>query len=188
MSELNRREFVQMCAIASMGLVIGVPNPGRARMTERELHPLIKIGSDGQIIIYAQNPDMGQGVKTALPMIVAEELDVGWASVKVEQADWDSRLQNQFSGGSLSLRLNYNAMRQAGASARAMLLAAAADRLKRPIGELETQHGYVVDRSANSRLSYAELAEAASALPVPEAPELKDVKNFQSGRYIHRRC
>ena len=153
MSELNRREFVQLCAIASMGLVIGVPNPGRAGMTERELHPLIKIGSDGQIIIYAQNPDMGQGVKTALPMIVAEELDVGWASVKVEQADWDSRLQNQFSGGSLSVRLNYNAMRQAGASARAMLLAAAADRLKRPIGELETLHGYVVDRSANSRLS-----------------------------------
>ena len=101
MSELNRREFVQLCAITSMGLVIGLPIPGRAGMTERELHPLIKIGSDGQIIIYAQNPDMGQGVKTALPMIVAEELDVDWASVKVEQADWDSRLQNQFSGGSL---------------------------------------------------------------------------------------
>jgi len=167
-----------MCAIASMGLVIGLPNPGRAGMAARELHPLIKIGSDGQIIIYAQNPDMGQGVKTALPMIVAEELDVGWDSVKVEQADWDSRLQNQFSGGSLSVRLNYNAMRQAGASARAMLLTAAADRLKRPIAELRTQHGYVFDRSANSRLSYAELAEAAGALPVPEAPELKDVKNF----------
>ena len=178
MSELNRREFVQMCAITSMGLVIGLPNPGHAGMTERELHPLIRIGSDGQIIIYAQNPDMGQGVKTALPMIVAEELDVGWASVKVEQADWDSRLQNQFSGGSLSVRLNYNAMRQAGASARAMLLAAAADRLKRPIGELETQHGYVVDRSGDTRISYAELAEAAGALPVPEAPELKDAQNF----------
>lgn len=178
MSELSRREFVQLCAITSMGLVIGIPSPGRAGMTERELHPLIKIGSDGQIIIYAQNPDMGQGVKTALPMIVAEELDVDWASVKVEQADWDSRLENQFSGGSLSIRLNYSAMRQAGASARAMLLAAAADRLKRPIGELETQHGYVVDRSGDTRISYAELAEAAGALPVPEAPELKDVKNF----------
>jgi isoquinoline 1-oxidoreductase beta subunit len=179
MSELNRREFVKLCAITSMGLVIGIPIPGRAGTTARELHPLIKIGADGRIIIYAQNPEMGQGVKTALPMIIAEELDVDWASVEIEQAGWDPRLQNQFSGGSLSVRLNYNAMRQAGASARAMLLAAAAERLERPIGELETQHGYVVDRSGNSRLSYAELAEAASALPVPEAPDLKNAQNFR---------
>ena len=161
-----------------MGLVIGIPGVGRSGMTDRELHPLIKIGSDGRIILYAQNPDMGQGVKTALPMIIAEELDVDWASIQVEQANWDSRLENQFSGGSLSIRLNYNAMRQAGASARAMLLTAAADRLKRPIAELDTQHGYVVDHTGDTRLSYAELAEAASTLPVPEAPDLKDVQNF----------
>ena len=86
MSELNRREFVKLCAVTSMGLVIGIPSVGRSGMTEKELHPLIKIGSDGQIIIYAQNPDMGQGIKTALPMIIAEELDVDWASVKVEHS------------------------------------------------------------------------------------------------------
>ena len=179
MSELNRREFVKLCAVASMGLVIGVPRVGRAAATESELHPLIRIGADGQVIIYAQNPDMGQGVKTALPMIIAEELDVDWASVKVEQAGWDSRLQNQFSGGSLSVRLNFTAMRQAGASARAMLLAAAADRLGRPVGELETRQGHVIDRAGNSRLSYAELAEAAAALPVPETPDLKDAQSFR---------
>lgn len=179
MSELNRRDFVKLCAITSMGLVIGIPVPGRAEVTEKELHPLIRINSGGQIIIYAQNPDMGQGVKTALPMIIAEELDVDWASVKVEQARWDPRLQNQFSGGSLSVRLNYNTMRQAGASARAMLLAAAADQLNRPIQELETQRGYVVDPSGNRRLSYGELAEAAGALPVPDAPDLKNVKDFR---------
>ena len=178
MNELNRREFVRLCAITSMGLVIGIPGVSRSGMTGRELHPLIKIGSDGRIILYAQNPDMGQGVKTTLPMIIAEELDVDWASIQVEQASWDSRLQNQFSGGSLSVRLNYNAMRQAGASARAMLLTAAADQLKRPIAELDTRHGYVVDHAGNTRLSYAELAEAASTLPVPEAPDLKDVQNF----------
>ena len=178
MNELNRREFVRLCAITSMGLVIGIPGVGRSGMTDRELHPLIKIGSDGRIILYAQNPDMGQGVKTALPMIIAEELDVDWASIQVEQASWDSRLENQFSGGSLSVRLNYNAMRQAGASARAMLLTAAADQLKRPIAELATRHGYVVDHAGDTRLSYAELAEAASTLPVPEAPDLKDVQNF----------
>ncbi|MEJ2297623.1 MAG: twin-arginine translocation signal domain-containing protein, partial [Woeseiaceae bacterium] len=64
MSELNRREFVKLCAIASMGLVIGLPARGRAAVTETELHPLIRISSDGQVVIYAQNPDMGQGVKT----------------------------------------------------------------------------------------------------------------------------
>lgn len=94
MSELNRRELVRLCAVTSMGLVIGRPSPGRAGVTEKELHPLIKIGSDGQIIIYAQNPERGQGVKTALPMIIAEELDVGWASVKEEQSAWDAWLQS----------------------------------------------------------------------------------------------
>ena len=178
MSELNRREFVRLCAVTSMGLVIGIPGVGRSENSESELHPLIRIGSDGQVIIYAQNPDMGQGVKTALPMMIAEELDVDWASIRVEQANWDSRLQNQFSGGSLSVRLNYSAMRQAGASARAMLLTAAADRLKRPVAELRTELGHVVDRSGNTRLSYAELAEAAAALPVPDAPALKNVKDF----------
>ncbi len=179
MSELNRREFVRLCAITSMGLVIGIPAPGRAGVTEKELHPLIRINADGQIIIYAQNPDMGQGVKTALPMIIAEELDVDWASVKVEQAGWDPRLQNQFSGGSLSIRLNYNTMRQAGASARSMLLTAAADRLKQPVEALETQRGFVVSRTGNDRLSYGELAEAAGAVPVPDAPELKNVQDFR---------
>jgi isoquinoline 1-oxidoreductase beta subunit len=178
MAELNRREFVKLCAITSMGLVIGIPVPGRSSAAASDLHPLIRITTDGQVIIYAQNPDMGQGVKTALPMMIAEELDADWTAVKVEQAGWDTRLQNQFSGGSLSVRLNYNAMRQAGASARAMLLAAAADRLKRPIGELETKLGYVVDRSGTRRLSYAELAEAAAAMPVPETPNLKDAKDF----------
>jgi isoquinoline 1-oxidoreductase beta subunit len=178
-SELNRREFVKLCAISSMGLVIGMPRDGCAQVTARELHPLIQIGSDGQIIIYAQNPDMGQGVKTALPMIIAEELDVDWSSIKVKQAPWDSRLNNQFSGGSLSIRLNYNAMRQAGASARAMLMAAAADRLRLPIERLETRQGYVVDHSGNRRLAYADLAEAASAVPVPEEPALKDAREFK---------
>jgi isoquinoline 1-oxidoreductase beta subunit len=162
-----------------MGMVIGIPRRGLAQGATQELHPLIKIGSDGQIIIYAQNPEMGQGVKTALPMIIAEELDVDWASVNVEQAPWDPRLENQFSGGSLSVRLNYNTMRQAGASARAMLIQAAAQRFGAPAEELETHQGYVVDRSGNRRLAYADLADAASALPVPDAPTLKDAEDFR---------
>jgi isoquinoline 1-oxidoreductase beta subunit len=178
-SEINRRDFVKLCAITSMGLVIGLPRPGGAKATAQELHPLIRIGADGRIIIYAQNPEMGQGVKTALPMIIAEELDADWASVSVEQAAWDPRLENQFSGGSLSVRLNYDAMRQAGASARAMLMAAAAERLGRPAEKLETRQGYVIDRPGNRRLAYADLAEAAGALPVPATPALKDSREFR---------
>ena len=179
MTDLNRREFVQLCAITSMGLVIGIPVVGQTASSDRELHPLIKISSDGSVIIYAQNPEMGQGVKTALPMIIAEELDVDWNSIEIEQAGWDPRLENQFSGGSLTIRLNYAAMRQAGASARAMLLAAAASQLDRPATELHTESGHVVDPSSNTRISYAELAEAAAALPVPDAPEIKDDKDFK---------
>ena len=179
MTELSRRDFVKLCAATSMGLVIGIPVVGRATNSSTELHPLIRIGLDGRVTLYAQNPEMGQGVKTSLPMIVAEELDIDWESVRVEQADWDPRLENQFSGGSLSIRLNYGAMRQAGATARAMLLAAAARQLDRPVAELATQSGYVIDESGGVRLSYADLSEAAAALPVPDAPELKNDKEFR---------
>ena len=179
MTDLSRRDFVKLCAATSMGLVIGIPVVGRATNSSTELHPLIRIGLDGRVTLYAQNPEMGQGVKTSLPMIVAEELDIDWESVRVEQADWDPRLENQFSGGSLSIRLNYGAMRQAGATARAMLLAAAARQLDRPVAELATQSGYVIDESGGVRLSYADLSEAAAALPVPDAPELKNDKEFR---------
>jgi isoquinoline 1-oxidoreductase beta subunit len=143
------------------------------------LHPLIRIGTDGAITLFAQNPEMGQGVKTALPMLIAEELDVDWRSIRVEQADWDPRLENQFSGGSLSVRLNYNAMRQAGASARMMMLAAAAARLGRPLGKLSTSDGHVIDEETGRRLRYADLAADAAALPVPDEPVLKSVADFE---------
>lgn len=179
MNQVNRRDFVKLCAVSSLGLVIGMPTLGRASDTSTELHPLIRIGEDGSIVIYAQNPEMGQGVKTALPMMIAEELDVDWASVQVEQAGWDARLQNQFSGGSLSVRLNYNVMRQAGATARAMLLTAAANRLAMPIEKLQTEKGRVVDSARQVSLDYAELGTEAAALPVPDAVDLKDAGKFR---------
>ena len=97
---IYRREFIRLGAAGGLGLLIGIPLPGRAADPVSSLHPLIRIGSDGSITLFAQNPEMGQGVKTALPMIIAEELDVGWDSIDVQQADWDPRLENQFSGGS----------------------------------------------------------------------------------------
>ena len=175
---INRRDFIQLSAISSLGLVIGVPRLAQAADTKISLHPLIRIATDGDITLFAQNPEMGQGVKTALPMILAEELDIDWQAIKVEQADWDAKLDNQFSGGSLSIRLNYAAMRQAGASARAMLLAAAAERMGCPTASLMTDKGYVVERASNARLSYAELAAEAALQPVPDEPELKEASEF----------
>lgn len=176
---INRRDFIQLGAISSLGLVIGIPTLSRAADSTTSLHPLIRIGTDGRITLYAQNPEMGQGVKTALPMITAEELDVDWDTVVVEQADWDPRLENQFSGGSLSVRLNYDSMRQAGATARAMLKSAAAQQWNVPATGLETNHGFIIDTASGNRLSYAELAERAATMPVPAEPELKNADDFK---------
>ena len=175
---VNRRDFIRLSAVSSLGLVIGIPKIGLTADAVSELHPLIRIGADGSITLYAQNPEMGQGVKTALPMIIAEELDVGWDTIRVEQSAWDTRLDNQFSGGSLSIRLNYSAMRQAGATARALLLAAASRRLNTPAKSLATQGGYVVDAATGKRLGYGELADAAALLPLPEDPPLKSEDDF----------
>ena len=129
MDDLSRREFVTLTAIGGVGLILGVSFSAAARNhgDAISLHPLIRIDNDGNITLFAQNPEMGQGVKTSLPMIIAEELNVDWKTVTVEQSDWNADLENQFSGGSLSIRLNFSAMRQAGASAREMLVQAAAN-------------------------------------------------------------
>lgn len=130
MSGITRRKFLQLGVISSTGLMLGARlagNPLAATSETVELGPLIHIEIDGGVTLFAQNPDMGQGVKTSLPMILAEELDVPWRDVRVKQADWMPGQDLQFSGGSLSVRLNYQAMREAGAAARKMLLQAAAN-------------------------------------------------------------
>ncbi len=181
MPEVTRRAFVKLGALSSFGLLLGIAAAKSAengRGTIR-LQRLIRIGNDGQITLFAQNPEMGQGVKTSLPMIIAEELDVDWSDIAVEQAPWDSNIENQFSGGSLSIRLNYLAMRQAGASAREMLLQAAADRWQLPKSELRASHGDVRHAASGKNASYGDLADAAATLPVPDDPPLKPEADFR---------
>lgn len=181
MHGVSRREFVKLTAASSLGLLLSLPAVAETRSGRSAilLHPLVRIGNDGGITLFAQNPEMGQGVKTSLPMIIAEELDVDWQAVRVEQADWNSELENQFSGGSLSVRLNFTAMRQAGASAREMLMRAAADRWQVPLGRLVTADGRVLYEPAGRVLAYGELADAAARLPVPEQPRLKSPADFK---------
>src|SRR5690606_18194251 len=130
----------------------------------------VQIASDGTVVLYAKNPDVGQGVKTSLPMIVAEELDADWARVRVEQSPISQALYGaQFAGGSMSVPMNYDTLRRAGAVARTMLVAAAAERLGVPASELSTDAGFVVHAASSRRVGYGELAEAAARLPVPDA-------------------
>jgi isoquinoline 1-oxidoreductase beta subunit len=180
MNTISRREFVKLSTMSGVGLVLGISVPVSAENGTAgvELRPLVRIGTDGRVTLFAQNPDMGQGVKTALPMIIAEELDVEWSAVSVEQSSWDTRLENQFSGGSLSIRLNFMAMRQAGAGARDMLMQAAANRWQVPIESLRTENGVVIHEESGRELAYRDLAEAAADLPVPEEPSLKPIEEF----------
>lgn len=181
LNEFSRREAIKLAAIGSLGLLIGIPKDTGANspVNITSLHPLIRIGGDNRITLYAQNPEMGQGVKTSLPMIIAEELDVDFKNITVEQADLIPQLEDQFSGGSLSIRINFTTMRQAGASARQMLIQAAADHWQVPTTELGTKDGEVIHEKSRSKLSYGYLAEAAARLSVPEDPPLKRIEDFR---------
>ena len=182
MSGVTRRRFLQFGVISSAGLMLGVRFTRSAQAATIEaavLSPLVQIEIDGGITLFAQNPDMGQGVKTSLPMILAEELDVRWQDVMVKQADWMPGQDLQFSGGSLSVRLNYQAMRQAGAAARRMLMQVAASRWQLPLESLVTENGSVKHRTGSQVATYGELARDAAGQPYPEDLPLKPFDEFQ---------
>lgn len=186
MSDISRRQFLRLGVIGGAGLLLGVQMPDSAQAATSgvessgaKLHPLVHLSSRGEIILYAQNPELGQGVKTSLPMILAEELDVRLEDVTVRQADWLPGVDLQFSGGSLSIRLNYQAMREAGAAARRMLIQAAANRWSLPLDSLATGAGRVRDASGNHSASYGELAEDAGRLQLPTDAPLKSPDEFR---------
>ena len=181
-SALDRRDFLRVTGLAGGALLLGFYLKSGSAVSAAEAsgaaafspNAFIKIAPDGTITLIAKNPDMGQGVKTALPMILAEELDADWKSVRIEQADFNEAAYGiQYSGGSHSIWRNWRPLREAGAAARALLVAAAAQTWGVSAGECSTENGVVHHRASSRHLGYGELAAKAAALPVPKKSELR---------------
>ena len=146
--------------------------------TNLELTPFIQISPNGEIVIFNPRPDMGQGSMQALPAIIAEELCVPFSAITIRQTEGAAKHGNQNAGGSGSVRGLWKPLRTTGAAAREMLIAAAAREWGVPAGECSAENATVVHLASGRKLSYGALAEAASKLPVPQNPSLKDPKNF----------
>jgi isoquinoline 1-oxidoreductase subunit beta len=185
--ELDRRAFLRVSAVAGGGILIGLsfaPRAARAQDEEPTLVPnaFVRIGADGLVTITAKNPDVGQGVKVSLPMIIAEELDADWKDVRIEQADLDeSKYGEQFAGGSIAIPYQWKPMRQVGAGARALLIAAAAKEWNVPASQCTTSAGKVLHAASKRSLGYGALAAKAAELPPPDPKSLtlKDPKQFR---------
>ncbi len=187
-SSIDRRNFLIGGAVIGAGLYVGIRFAenrfGKTAATGNTLQPnaFVRVAPDDTVTVIIGKAEMGQGVYTGLAMVAAEELDVNPARVKVEMAGADPAFNvpgtpMQFTGGSMSTSTTYQPLREAGARARAMLLAAAAQRWGVEVNELSTDDGKVL-RGGKS-LSYGALADAASKLPVPEKVTLKDPASFR---------
>ena len=186
-TKLDRRDFVKLGVIAGSGLLLGVriperpDRPGARRAAPFAPNAFLRIEPNGDITIWLARSDMGQGVRTALPMIVAEELDADWSRVRVVQADaHPEKYGRMMTVGSTSVRGGaWMPLRRAGASAREMLVSAAAARWNVAPSELTTEKGRVLHAASNRAATYGELAESAAAVPIPAQPKLKDPSQFK---------
>jgi isoquinoline 1-oxidoreductase subunit beta len=181
MSPLSRRDFLTVGAAAGAGLVIGFYLPHGSNGTKNTFAPnaYLKIAPDGKITIVVARSEMGQGVRTSLPMILAEELEADWKQITIEQAGASTLYGDQTTGGSASVRTTWDPMRRAGAAAREMLISAAALELGVPRASCKAENSAVIHADSNRRLSYGQLASKAAALPIPTDPPLKQAKDYQ---------
>ena len=189
-ARVNRRQFLRVTALAGGGMLLGTFVDGfgaasaLAAGTARDFSPnaFIRITPDGAVTIIAKNPEIGQGVKTMLPMLIADELDVDWQSVRVEQADFDSEIfESQFAGGSNATPTSWLPMRRVGAAGRVMLVSAAAQAWSVPASECTTESGVVHHRSSGRSLPYGQLVDRAASVTPPdlETVPLKEPGNFR---------
>lgn len=187
----NRRSFLKSSALAGGGMMLGFSWLASCRPSAEQeaglimpdewfdINSYLKIGNNGVVAIFSPNPEFGQNVKTSMPMIVAEELDVDWKNVIAEQAPFNAEnFGFQFTGGSNGIRSRWEGLRMAGASARHMLKEAAAQAWEVPVSEITTKAGVLYHEASGKSVGYGDMASAAAEMPVPEEVELKEIKDF----------
>lgn len=188
-SSISRREFLKVSSLAGGGLMLSFALPSQAMGHIAnapapgdliQLNGFLKIATDGAITIMSPNPEGGQNVKTSMPMIVAEELDVDWKDVMIEQADLDTKYYTrQFIGGSQAIRQGWTTLRKAGATARHMLRQAAAQEWGVPIDEITTHKGKLEHKASGKSVNYGSMAASAAKVEVPADVVLKDKSRFK---------
>jgi isoquinoline 1-oxidoreductase subunit beta len=193
---LSRREFLQCTGLAGGGLMLAMaplaPGPDAAETGTQPSpvfapNPLVRIATDDLVLIYAKGPEIGQGIKTALPMLIAEELDVDWSRLRIEQAPVRPEVYGpQGAADSRSISNNWDPLRRAGAVARLMLVTAAAKQWGVPVQECSTSLGVVKHDSSGRHASYGALAELAAAQSVPD-PNKMPLKQRKDYRILGRR-
>ena len=186
----SRRNFLKTSVLASGGMLIGFnllnackPNAivpiDISKLNFNDFNAFIKISQEGYVTIFSPNPEIGQGVKTSMPMIIAEELDVPWEKVSVSQGLYDPvNYQRQVAGGSQSIRFGWDALRQTGATAKQMLINAAASKWGVEPSSCSASQGIITNANGDS-FGYGEVVKEAAVLEVPENVELKDSKDYK---------
>ncbi len=187
---IDRRSFLRVSALTSGGLLIGFnffqackpevkPPVDIANLDFHDFNGFIKIANNGMVTIFAPNPEIGQGVKTSMPMIIAEELDVAWENVHVVQGGLDTDVfERQVAGGSQSIRHGWNPLRETGATAKQMLVNAAAARWGVDAAKCSVENGIISNKNGD-KLGYGEVALEAAALEVPKDVKLKEPKDYK---------
>lgn len=185
-TNISRRNFLKITSLAGGGVLFGfelLANVAPEAIADAALfapNAYLSIDPKGVITLMAPNPEIGQGIKTSLPMLLAEELDVDWNKVVVTQAAFDKeKYGNQSAGGSGAIKGRYEPIRKAGAVARQMLIAAAAQTWSVPETECVTDNGFVIHKPSGKKLGYGELSSKSASMPVPENIQLKDPKDFK---------
>jgi len=175
---IDRRAFLKVSLLASGALVVGVgySSSSRAKGFDNGAwapNLYVRIDTDGRVTIVSKNPEAGQGVKTAFPMVVAECLNVDWKNVRVDQAPLDDRYGRQVIGGSRGTPDGWNDLRIAGTAACELLRSAAAKQWNVPVSECDAENGTIIHVTSSRTIPYEDLLETAASLPVPAVSELK---------------
>ena len=188
-TDISRRDFLTTSAAAGAGLAIGFHIPTRGRFGPTPAAPFapnawLRINPDESVLVVVDRSEMGQGVTTSLPMLLAEELEADWSKIKIEFAPADKAYTNpmfgmQGTGGSTSVRAAYTPLRKAGAAAREMLIGAAAGTWGVAASDCHAEKGAVIHTASNRRLTYGKLAAKAATMPLPHDVPLKDPKDWK---------